>query len=397
MSFLRMTIPGDYWDVQLYRGKLYLWTMEGSVVTLDWGKLVDSIAESAIRPLAVRMCFAQGDALYQLQRNALFKEDEFRGWLRPQFDEQAAQELDVDEWIVRRSIIDIQDNPLADLPIDTEVYNRFLYATTERGIWNAGVEQSSDSLIDPDPVKMDDLVAVTVRAKSNQLALAASDEGLYRVDLSGGPSSDGLVQVSERPCDRADWSFSSIFADSLIGGGFLVSRYWDEISEEWQERSENPRWGNKLLVDGGTYDVAEIEGTLSKPTVSWAFAERIYTANNDSVSSSRYTQGKIAESIEAASKGLGTIELAGLPGQAIAGRAAVFGTAIEFEGGLRVIQSDESQFGIPGPVTRWRVYPRAKNYDNHLHVIQEDCLVVVACYKDYFVRQGRKRFGVSYR
>ena len=42
MQALKLTLPGDYWDVQIYRGRLHLWTMAGSILTLDWERLVES-------------------------------------------------------------------------------------------------------------------------------------------------------------------------------------------------------------------------------------------------------------------------------------------------------------------------------------------------------------------
>ena len=44
MSLVRVTIQGDFWDSQIYRGALYLFERAGSILTLDWDRLVDDIA-----------------------------------------------------------------------------------------------------------------------------------------------------------------------------------------------------------------------------------------------------------------------------------------------------------------------------------------------------------------
>ena len=323
MSFLKVTIPGDYWDVQIYRGKLYLWTMFGSLVIVNWGKLIDSIAQESLSPLAVRMGFAEGDALYQLQGNRLFWEDQFRDWLRLQFDRQAEEDIVVDDLTMRRSTFDIIDNPLGGLPIDTEVYNQTLYATTETGLWNVSIDELTDEYTSPDPVKLHDVSAVSVRAKSNQLALAASDYGLFRVDLNVRPEEHEVAHVSERPCDRAEWSFQSIFADSLLDGGYLVSRYWRDIVGKRPQVPDYRIFDDRELVDGETYDTSDIVGTLAEPAVSWALAEKIYTANETVVTSTKYTQQRTAKGMDAASKELGRIQLGGRHGRALSGRAAV--------------------------------------------------------------------------
>ena len=43
MQTLKVNTPGEYYDSQIYDGKLYLWQIDGSILTLNWNKLVEGI------------------------------------------------------------------------------------------------------------------------------------------------------------------------------------------------------------------------------------------------------------------------------------------------------------------------------------------------------------------
>ena len=392
MQALRVTIPGDYWDVQIYRGWLHVWTMSGSLITIDWDGLVDELAESATSALAVRLGLAQGSVLYGRQVAPLRVEREFREWMLSRFDAQAQQLMAASRSDVARATIDEQTNPLSGLPVDTEIYERMLYAATDTGLWRASVGRTVHP-VSTRLVKLHDLPAVSMRARSRQLALAASGDGLFSLGLDGNRNRfSGMSQLSDRHCERVDWAFQSIFASSTLSGGYLYSRYWqprppNEVSEYTDDGSR--------LIDGGVFDDTSIVGSLTRPDVSWAQAEKIFTAGMQHLTASLYTQKEVPNGITAASAALGEVVLANATAQAIAGGSAPFGTIVEFDDSLIIVLSDEEQFSIDGPVTRWRTYPRAVNYENHLHVIFDDHLEIFAFYGDYFVDQDRKLFGTK--
>ena len=78
------------------------------------------------------------------------------------------------------------------------------------------------------------------------------------------------------------------------------------------------------------------------------------------------------------------------------GTTTYFGNIIECENALIVIQSDNDSFTIEEPITRWRVYPRSKNYENHLHVILDDRIEIYSFCHDYFINQNEKEIGIQF-
>ena len=83
-------------------------------------------------------------------------------------------------------------------------------------------------------------------------------------------------------------------------------------------------------------------------------------------------------------------------GKIIKGGNAYFGTIIECENAIVVLTGEKEFFNIPGSATRWRVYPRSFNYENHLHVIKDDRLEIYSFNNDYFRDQYDKNFGIRF-
>ena len=54
MQPLELSIPGDFWDVQIYSGRLYLWHYDGRLSVYDWEKLINLVYPRAVQSLAVK-------------------------------------------------------------------------------------------------------------------------------------------------------------------------------------------------------------------------------------------------------------------------------------------------------------------------------------------------------
>ena len=83
-------------------------------------------------------------------------------------------------------------------------------------------------------------------------------------------------------------------------------------------------------------------------------------------------------------------------GKVINGGTTYFGNIVELEDKIFIIQSDGKTITIPGPITRWRVYPRSLNYENHLHVILDDRIEIYSFNHDYFLNQKDKEIGIEF-
>lgn len=410
MQALKLTIPGDFWDVQVYRGQLHLWKMSGSVLTVDWTRLVDEVSAAAASPLAVRIGFSKGEALYGEDLAPLRAEREFRMWLLSLFNSQQEQAFVVDAGLLSRFVVDEQNNPFRNLPIDTEIYNRNVYASTDDGLWQASIGRTTHP-ISTRPTLLHDLSPVSLKASGRRLAMAATGDGLFEWRMHSSEQfepDDNLRLLANRHCDGVDWAFSSVFATSTVSGGFLVGRYWEPDREpddyDYDSSADQIDWNPvrpvsalRHLVEAGTFAASAVQGALPEPSLSWAGGDKVYMINERELATSRFVQKNLVRGLEGASTELGRVELE-VPGKRpVAAGASYFGTVIEFDDSLLVVSSDESQSMIDEPVTRWRTYPRSTNYQNHLHLIFDDHIDVLAFYGDYLIDQRAKRFGSEYR
>jgi hypothetical protein len=86
----------------------------------------------------------------------------------------------------------------------------------------------------------------------------------------------------------------------------------------------------------------------------------------------------------------------GIDGEIVSGGVAFFGTVLELDDSLLILLSDGSRYEIGGDPISWKVFPKSRHYENHLHVIFEDRIDVFSFNQDYFVDQREKVFGNSY-
>jgi len=126
-----------------------------------------------------------------------------------------------------------------------------------------------------------------------------------------------------------------------------------------------------------------------------------YRVTKDSIKTVNFAQKWATEEgeEEQAFRDLGEINInaSEAQGEPLSGGVTTFGLVSEFENGLKVVASDLSILEIPGPITRWRVFPRSVRYENQLHVILDNALEIYSFNQDYFVDQSDKKIGTRYK
>ncbi len=416
MQAVTVTLAGDFWDVQIYRGRLYLWDVDGRIAIYNWDAIVDRVADFCPSRLAATLAFSRGDALYKIDP-VVSTSEEFRSWLEPLFDDISKRDFTFSESDLRKYLIGEQDNPFRELPSATEIYWNILYATDDSGLWSASVHRAGlKHPISTRPQRLWSAPLYSVSAYGRRLVLAAGDEGLFEYDL--GPARPRLpTSVSDRPdapervdsdvlrlspwhCSEAQWAFSSVYGVSSVSGGYLVAFDWLRESPDGYFLS-----GRDELLDVvdhpvelryvRSYREADILSSNQAAKFSWAGQDKIYAARDGVLDVVRFTQRNLSEPDISAFEQLGSIRTRAA-GAVVSGRVAYFGTILETEESLTVMLSDQEQTEIEGPITRWRVYPRAIRYENHLHVVLDDRLVIYSFNNDYMVDQETKLSGIRY-
>ena len=402
MQPLKISIKGDYYDCQIYRGRLYLWDFNGGLKVYDWTSLVQSLIKSETDKIALTFSFLDGNYLYKTSLIELFKDKDFKNLLLKKFKRVESKSFQITQKKLSKFLLGEQETPTGILPTDTEIYSNQLYFIHEKGLFSSSAHRSKSEkyLVSSRPAKIWDCNLLSIKAnKYPQLALSGGDEGLFEMNTSRAQpenlkkveSKRPIYQVSNEHSSFSNYSYLNIYNTSLIKESFLATFKWDA----------------KLQLTGHldvarNFDTKLTDKTLFKTKsklhfVSWGIADKIYKARNGGFEIIKYNNYANEEKGEEKFQKLSSFNLHAWKGKVTNGGTAYFGNIVECENALIIILSDNQIITIPGPITRWRVYPRSMNYENHLHVILDESIDIYSFNQDYFLDQDDKTIGIQFR
>lgn len=400
MQAVSLTIPGEFWDSQIYSGKLYLFGADHSMHVYNWARAVESVVSRyPSLQTAIRIAFLDGQILYSDAGRMLAGDPELRHVIQKQLATLASTsdlQVSFDEAVGK--FLKIKDNPFPYPHADSEIYYHRMYVGLKQGLFHASTS-SLEGGQGNDVEKRWDSAVFSVKASHNYttLACAAGDEGLREfsaVDSADNATSSDPTIVSKRICTDCDWSYQSIFGSAPGASGFLASYKREKISDTKYIRIADRVVSSDEIFQG--------EG------VSWGCKDKIFNFKDGSLAVKKYDPR------------LGTSEIVGvrdpkIPEQQFLDRGthnvsgpgvltsvddivstatAPFGSVVETHDGLQVIRSDNLFDFIPGEPVSWRVFPRSDNYGNQLHIIYDGHIEIRTYVHDYFVDQAKKWAGI---
>lgn len=390
MRPIKITIFGDYYDCQIYRGRLYLWTFDGDILTFDWPAIVNSFAKLTKDIIGLKLSFLKSNFLYNNLLKEIFEDFEFKTLLSNKFNDLNKYKFELQENEIEPFLIKKQSNPTNTLPTDTEIYDNKLFYIDENGLFSSSLnfKKNTGNPVNKRFTKYWDCNLYSITAnKYPQIALSGGDEGLFELNLLSGLNvykndsikevDNKIYQISENHSTFSNYSFLSIYNSSEINQSFMAMFKWNkETSEkEFFEQIEE----SKIFDSNNNY-------------LSWGVGDKIYKPTNEGLEIIKFNNKNVNEPF----KHLNDSKFESWQGDIIHGGSSFFGNILEFKNSLKIIQSDGESFTIDGPITKWRVYPRSKNFENHLHVILDDKIEIYAFNHDYFINQNEKLYGTAF-
>ncbi|WP_205696925.1 hypothetical protein [Conexibacter sp. SYSU D00693] len=424
-----LDIPGDWWDVFLYAGRLYLITLDGDVVEVDWPRLVESLVGAREDRLALELSFIDARFLYGRDWERLVRDPEIRALITDKINRVAAAELIVDSEKLHRSTINSHLQALPEAISDLDFHRNRIYTASEEGL----VRTERFELSRNGGQRQWDGEALRLRANAGMLAVAAGVDGLRQSWLrSDGPLEEPR-EVLRGDFTGCSWLSTSIYASSHSNAGALAV-----FSQSRRDAARTGRRAVRRLeaaLDSGTLfdakqrakldemvrrEVAGAEGLREDPPAadaapgdgidipeyqsryadppeisrrdkgfSWAGHGLICRADVDAVHIVRYS-GK-GDLLSRRLDDLGQLRLNGTEG-VTDGDVAPFGVVVETDDDLRVI-TDDAVYDVGIRPVRWRTYHRATNYPNHLHVVASDRVRIISFLNEDMVNFARRRGG----
>lgn len=409
MRPLRMIIPGEYWDSQIYAGRLYLFRSDGALVTLNWDKLLAQLKINEDDRVLFELPFRRSDSLY---RQVLMHDESVRDIVRKKFLRLARKPLVVERDHLQRNAL-VEQNPLAFPHADSAIYSFRLYAVGPEGVYSAlGENVGSGVGFYGRAEKHWDGPVLATAVGYGALGLAAGDAGLW--DMTADPEGGFLgleprqvVDAHVSACGWVGWSWQSLYGSSPLGQGVLgafhvqrgPSAQWPSSAGGSYARYSAP--GERVEAEEGRaerhLDRIFRSGELfsMQGDYSWGSRDKLFQAHGQTLEAIRYLPKKFEGSHDF--RDLAKIRLQAWKGEIVAAGSAAFGVVLEAQNALVVVPSTGRVLTFPGEPVNWRVFPRSRRYTNQLHIIYEDRLEVLAFTHDYFVNnQLDKDVGIAY-
>lgn len=382
MQPVKMVIPGEYWDSFIYKGRLYLFGMEGDIRSIGWDEFVSEWQVPEESRIAFVCAYLRSDYLYSSEVQDLLRDSEVRPIIRRKFETLSKMELHASEAMLRRFQKGHQQNPIPFPHADIEIYTDQLFVGSAHGLYQATCNRRNKYPVSTRPKKKWDGPVLSMSASYGALALAAGREGLFEHQIDSGyrfGSNEDARQISGITCRDCSWAFYSIFASSDSSG------YLAEFSRESD--------GLHLQDAGRKFEGIETaEQIFGAQGYSWGVQDKLCQVRQNAIRVVKYEPWKRDES---PIRELGDIRFESWKGEIVSACTTNFGMIVELENALVVFPSDGRPVTIPGEPVNWRVFPRSRRYENQLHVCYEGRMEIYSFNHDYLVDQQQKLSGFT--
>lgn len=391
MRDLKLSVEGQWWDSLLYKGQLHLFGTDGSLSIYAWERLVADLARSfGENGVALRLAFSESNAIYRATMDLQH--------VRRCFANLASTEFEISAATLAKYCIARSDNDFP-FPHATSAfhYDRLIVATG-RGVFAAHY--------DPDTSSRTQVIRLSSRGANQawpaygNVAVAAGPDGLFHLDLKIGdrewPKEQDGGRLSERACDACDWMFNNIVGTSFEEGSVLArfdrasgttdsSIPLQDIVGDDNEESTEAAWkaGDVDRLEdlvGNQYDAGD-----KKPLI-WGSRDKLYKVERRHIAVYRlFSSGEL--------KFIGKVPRPSDFNTLVSVKTALFGLVFEFDESLLVLKSNGATQTFAEEPVNWRVFPRSKRYENHLHILKDAVLEIHSYNHDVDQNQYHKLIG----
>jgi len=402
MQPIKLSIEGNYWDSQIYKNKLYLWTFENELIIIDWEKFISWFSkQNSGKAFAIYCAFFRSDILYRNFIPILFKDKYVEKRIKKNLSEISGMDYSISKNDLLRFLIKRINNPFNELIADTEIYNNKIYAITDDGLSYIQIHDSVREPIEIKKIKIWDHALFSLKASQyGNIALSAGDDGLYEHSVYPLEEySDDRIKkvekeiflINEGHSLFTDWIYSSIYNSSDRGNSYLAKFDWDY--KKIEQRDKQVRYFDKIIKETDIFKIND------QNYLSWGSYDKIYKVSKNKIYILRYKSYKSLDFVGEEENRYGDMEIVRLrpwKGNVISAGTAFFGSIVECENALIILKSNNDRLTIRGDITGWRVFPRSKYYLNQLHVVKNNSLDIYSFNHDYFVDQKAKNYGIKF-
>ena len=379
MQAVTLTVRGEYWDSQIYKGRLLLFGMDGSLTELDWPRTVASLLTGKAFHFAGECAFANNQYLYDESWQRAIASPDIEGLLKNQFEQ-----LTREHWEIPLERSTRYDWPGHYLHQDSQFYKDSLFSVSKSGvemITLARLFKRRSTAVRFD--RLNDFPAIGLDISYDTLALAGGEDGLFRLGIKGEDDDGSLNRVSADSSQKCSWMSYNIYNSSYSAGSGLM-------------RFEPTRQRRGSSSDAFVFREKIDEQSLFRANGtghSWGRFDTCCLYSGQRIFVTRYKNQTKKASYKTTQ--LPPIQVDHWKGEFVSADIAPFGVIVEMDECLIVVRSDGQVETLRGEPVSWRIFPKSHNYENQLHIVYDD-RVEIKCYvHDYFVDDNAKIAGFS--
>jgi hypothetical protein len=377
-----IAISGDYVHSFIYSGTLFLIGGDSVVRTYDWGGLIEALlsdfSDDPTERRDVKDFLIDGhQGSKRLHGSRKFQRLVEPNELKPHL----RSDLRLDGW-----------------PADINVYGNRLYTAGEHGVLETKFSYIDRTLDQSKRVRLLSDRAYSISPNNaNRVAIAAGHNGVFSAAPSGSnldPKRD-VQQVLEVESYDCEWMNQVLIANTDSGPYAASFRaipaipkgvepspdFWDAWNAA---RRSEPKSREKL------------EG-VSEVAYAWLGGNKLFKVMADgrlSVTEMTADGQEAPRTDHVINKGSDALFSGQTVEDLIAIRSAAFGAIAEAGEALLLLSNRGAEKICTRPVS-WRVFPRAKNYLNHLHVVQDDAVLIFAYIPPFNESGESETFGLD--
>lgn len=244
-------------------------------------------------------------------------------------------------------------------PTDINVFSNNLYIASENGVKCLSLNYLTGEL-SKELTMFDEMVFTLSPNSHGRLAFAAGRSGvLSYTPFSKYFNRDNIKQLLSDTCLEIDWQSTTLFAEttnSIIRCDFeaMPNKSDCDSDKDYFESVKEIKRNNPSVSELGHFKNAWVAGDKTFSITETG------TICSGSVHSQEYEEYPNIV----------------IPDKVLKARTAAFGTAIETEAGLFTLLNKEMSHYSSEPIS-WRVFPRARNYANQIHIIKDQHIELI--------------------
>jgi len=381
LQCISISIEGDFVDSFIYSGTLFLVHADSKITTHNWEALLASAVYSNRKD-------HRASSIYEFLKDC----------------RKSTQLTDRDSFSIHIDKDKLEDERVSTLPLDgwptdINIYANKFYIASENGVEELPFNWESKRLESTGRFYVWRKYAYKVSANDeHRLAIAAGPNGVITALPRKGyiVEREDIATLLEIDSNDCEWVGQSLIANSLDGAflstfptlpkrpeGNVPAGYWKLLNAAKKQPPETRR-----IEDKGQRAVV----------YAWVAGSKLFSLlNTGELSVERANRSKNSDSVGSAVDDtdieIGMGDRFSGAGKVLAARSGLFGTAIEIGDELCAVSEDGTEIVATRPVS-WRVFPRAKSYLNHLHIVEKDQLSIRAYYPSA-VPDHSDRLGIS--